>query len=502
MTAPPDRSPPHSTVAEEHVIACCLLDGGELDGAGNLTYYTLNRSITAGLKSDSFYFPANRLLFEVMVDLKTGNRPATLDVLAEELKTRRQLEAIGGFPYLMQVTGKIPTTAHAGYFIEKVRECEQKRALIRQATGLLEHAYNGSSIDELAQIAETLKPTPPRTRFNPESRLVTLAAKPTEPTTRLFLAKKPIATPGNLVTLISRAKTGKTAIIGGAVAAIIGAHYDRTGLDTLGFTAPHTKEAVILIDTEQSPYDAYTCHLRAFARAAQDDDVPWLKHYALVGCSAEQLRATLPEILAKAKQDHKAIFTLILDGVADFVASVNDEAECNGLVTWLRSIAVEYDCPIICVIHSNEAQKAGDDGRGHLGKQLTRKAESNLLLKKTGDVTVITSEKQRKAPITEKDGIAFCWSDEHGRHVSCTPDTTGKGGRPKTLTFQTFESIWPRTAEKAMTKNQILLYAKDVADVSESTLRKIIFAALNTGELIKIDSPIGPKYHLPGAPTA
>lgn len=62
---------------------------------------------------------------------------------------------------------------------------------------------------------------------------------------------------------------------------------------------------------------------------------------------------------------------------------------------------------------------AGDDGRGHLGKQLTRKAESNLLLKKEEDVTVITSEKQRKAPITAADGVAFKWSNGKGMHVSC-----------------------------------------------------------------------------------
>jgi hypothetical protein len=71
------------------------------------------------------------------------------------------------------------------------------------------------------------------------------------------------------------------------------------------------------------------------------------------------------------------------------------------------------------VIHSNEGLKSGDDGRGHLGKQLTRKAESNLLLKKEGETTAITSEKQRKAPITAADGVAFKWSDEEGRHISC-----------------------------------------------------------------------------------
>jgi hypothetical protein len=333
-----------------------------------------------------------------------------------------------------------------------------------------------------------------------EKRRVTLASRPQEPVTRLFLAGKPIATPGNLTTLISRAKTGKTATIGGVVAAIIASHYDRTGLDTLGFTAPHTKEAVVLIDTEQSPYDAYTCHQRAFARAAQEADIDWMMHYALVGMSAKQLAESLPNILARAKEKHGAVFTVILDGVADFVASVNDEAESNEFITWLRKLAVDYDCPIICVIHSNEAKMSGDDGRGHLGKQLTRKAESNLLLKKTGEITTITSEKQRKAPITEADGVAFVWSDEHGRHITCDPadlPQRAKGGRPKDTTFESLAAIWPKKAEKALTMGQLLLYAKDEDGTSESTLRRIVKAAVQVGQLVKLPGPIGPRYHLP-----
>ena len=129
--AAPDRSPPHSAEAEEHVIACCLLDGSD----------TIARCLEARVTAASFYFPANRLLFEVMLELYQKSPPVTLEILAEELKTRRQLEAVGGFPYLMQVTGKIPTTAHAGYFIEKVREKHLLRELIKTATGAIEQAY-------------------------------------------------------------------------------------------------------------------------------------------------------------------------------------------------------------------------------------------------------------------------------------------------------------------------------------------------------------------------
>lgn len=129
--AAPDRSPPSSAEAEEHVIATILLDESD----------TLKRCIAGGLSADAFYFPANRLLYEVCLELHEQGKPVMLETLAEELKTRRKLEAVGGFTYLMQVTGKIPTTAHAQYFIEKVREKHLLREAIRTATGIVESAY-------------------------------------------------------------------------------------------------------------------------------------------------------------------------------------------------------------------------------------------------------------------------------------------------------------------------------------------------------------------------
>jgi hypothetical protein len=344
------------------------------------------------------------------------------------------------------------------------------------------------SLDLLFRRPDGLKPAPTSDLATLQSRRITLASNPTEPVTRLFLAGKPVATPGNLTTLISKAKTGKTATIGSVVAAIVGAHYDRPGLDTFGFTAPHTKEAVILIDTEQSPFDAYTCHKRALARAGQTEDVDWLHHYSLVGYSADKLRKILPVILAEAKTKHGAVFTVILDGVADFVASVNDEQECNTFVAELHGTAVAYDCPVLCVIHSNEAIKSGDDGRGHLGKQLTRKAESNLLLKKNGEITTITSEKQRKAPITEADGISFRWSDEHGRHVSCETEassaTKGKSGPKPKYDPQAMLTCLPSPTDKSLPLGQILRKVSQLpCSISERQFKDYMAKWVETGEV-------------------
>jgi replicative DNA helicase len=129
--APVRREMPASEEAEQHVIACCLLDGSD----------TIARCLEARLAVESFYWPSNQIIFEAILELNKRGQPVTIEILAEELSTRRLFEQVGGFPYLMQVTGKIPTTAHAGYFIEKVREKHLLRELIKTATGAIEQAY-------------------------------------------------------------------------------------------------------------------------------------------------------------------------------------------------------------------------------------------------------------------------------------------------------------------------------------------------------------------------
>jgi replicative DNA helicase len=126
------RMPPHSVEAEEYLLSCCLLDGSD----------TIARCLEARLPSAAFYSPANRLIFEKLCELYQKSPPVDVAVLAEELKTSRQLESIGGFAYLTQISGRIPTTAQAQYFIDKVREHYLLRELIKVATGAVENCYN------------------------------------------------------------------------------------------------------------------------------------------------------------------------------------------------------------------------------------------------------------------------------------------------------------------------------------------------------------------------
>ncbi len=482
----PGRDMPASEEAEQHVLACCLLEGD--DGA------TLARCTASGLTPDSFYWPANQLIFGRLLDMASRGIALGLETLVSEMGA--DLDVVGGFPYLMQVTGKVPTTAHAGYMIGKVREKELLRDAIKASTQTAEEAYTlTSGLDEFLQsarhristladasITEATKLA--RSASELAARRVQFSNKPPEPQTRLFLAGKPIATPGNLTTVTSKAKTGKTTTLSAAGAAIVAASADRHDRDTFKFSAPHNSDqAVIVIDTEQSQYDSWLCYERGLKRAGETTDPKWLMHYSLVGYTPEQIKAAILLALDHGKATHKGVFILILDGVADLVSSVNDEVECNALVVWLRALSVNYNCPIICVIHSNESVQSGDDGRGHLGKQLIRKAESNLVLRKVDDVTTITSDKQRKAPITEKDAVSFQWSEELQMHVSCEAPEAKKRGPKKSHHLDSYLSVFPKTEATAKPFPQMLNFADAKRPISRNTFWALVEQGVVNGEI-------------------
>ena len=125
------RVPPHSVEAEEQLLSACLLDGGDV----------VARCLEGKIAAASFYVPANRLIYEKLLELYNAGKPIDLAILAEELKTTRQLDEIGGYAYLTRISGRIPTTAGAAYFIEKVRELALLREIIRAATGAVEDCY-------------------------------------------------------------------------------------------------------------------------------------------------------------------------------------------------------------------------------------------------------------------------------------------------------------------------------------------------------------------------
>lgn len=249
-----------------------------------------------------------------------------------------------------------------------------------------------------------------------DARLFNLEAPPPNPLPRYLVAGVGISTPGNLTCVSSQAKNGKSSLIAAMMAAAICAEFNDSGRDTLGVTATAPGGLTILqIDTEQSPFDAHQMIRRTLRRAGVETSPPFLKPYSLAGFSASETRSAISLLIAAEAVG--GLHSVIIDGVADAVNDVNDAAECNAFVAELHDLAIKYNCPIIGVIHENPGQDGGKM-RGHLGSQLVRKAESIIRLKKTDEVTVVFSDKTRQAPILEKNGPRFQWSNEAQMHVS------------------------------------------------------------------------------------
>ena len=410
---------PHSIEAEERLLTCCLIDGHD----------TIVRCLESKIEGAAFYSPANRLVYEKIQEIHQKNPPVDIEVLAEELKSSKQLETIGGYAYLAQITTRTPSTAHVQYYMDKVCELHRLREIIKTSTSTIEKCFK--RVDDFGQLITVIERDFSGVLQAPggrkatiwaevESRRVKASKPPPEPSPRFYLADKLISTPGNLCNFIAKAKSGKTASIGSILASAVAVSLGKTNLDTLRFSANNPDgKALVVIDTEQSKRDAHRCLMRALDRAEESDEPSWLRVYGLVGYSADELCEALPVIMENTVKECGGIFAICLDGVADFVSDVNDLNQCSELVKRLLKLAGAHDCSILNVIHANEGKTAGNDGRGHLGKELMRKGESNLLLRKSGDVTTITSGYQRNAPISEQDGVAFKWSDEHHRHVSC-----------------------------------------------------------------------------------
>ncbi len=142
------RSAPNSPEAEEHLLGCCLLDGAE----------SIARCLEAKLPGAAFYSPANRLVYEKLCELYQKNPPVDVAVLAEELKSARQFEAVGGYAYLSQLSSRIPTTAQVQYFIEKVRELFLLRELIKVATTTVENclSFQGGISEFIDQVEQDI----------------------------------------------------------------------------------------------------------------------------------------------------------------------------------------------------------------------------------------------------------------------------------------------------------------------------------------------------------
>lgn len=210
-----------------------------------------------------------------------------------------------------------------------------------------------------------------------------------------------IATLGNFMLIIGKAKSRKTFFMIMALAAIV---RDYIVLNRIKGCLPEGKKAALYFDTEQSRYHVQKAVKRVCKLSGID--VP-------VNFNAYGLRKYKPsermQLIEYAIYNTPGLGFVVIDGVRDLVTSINDEEQSTMMASKLLKWTEELNIHIVVVLHQN---KADNNARGHLGSELVNKAETVLSItkdEKNKDISIVEAEYCRDI---EPESFAFNINDE------------------------------------------------------------------------------------------
>lgn len=139
---PAERIPPHAIDVERAVLGAMLLEKEAIAKAIEI------------LDAGCFYRDAHRKIFSAIVALFERSEPADSQTIVEELRKRKDLEAIGGASYLAELASEVATTANVEYHARIVLEKAKRRKAIVRAEQLKTVAYReDQDIDGLLDTA-------------------------------------------------------------------------------------------------------------------------------------------------------------------------------------------------------------------------------------------------------------------------------------------------------------------------------------------------------------
>lgn len=123
---------PHSRSAEAELISGVLVDQ-----TGSAWALALN----CGIRPEAFYTASGRAIWETLCELrKDGTAGVDVALLAEALKLRQQMDVVGGYAGLVEMTGGQSTSANVRYYAEAVVCLWERRHAIKMASELREAA--------------------------------------------------------------------------------------------------------------------------------------------------------------------------------------------------------------------------------------------------------------------------------------------------------------------------------------------------------------------------
>ncbi len=139
----PNKTIPNNLEAEQAVI-----------GSMFLSQYALNKACET-LTKEAFYNNQNAIIFDTIKSMAEAKKPIDLTTLTVELKSKNELNSVGGVEYLSDVLESVPTASNIDYYIKLVEDSAILRRLIEVSTNITTNAYQSEgNVNETLDEAE------------------------------------------------------------------------------------------------------------------------------------------------------------------------------------------------------------------------------------------------------------------------------------------------------------------------------------------------------------
>lgn len=105
---------------------------------------------------EDFYDQKNKHIFAALKHLYESHSPIDVLTVTDELRSKKQLDAIGGPAYLNELTNFVPTAAHVAQYAEIVADKAIRRRLITATAEISDISYDeNKKVSELIEDAES-----------------------------------------------------------------------------------------------------------------------------------------------------------------------------------------------------------------------------------------------------------------------------------------------------------------------------------------------------------
>src|ERR1700760_4387400 len=127
------KMPPQAKDLEDAVLGAIMLEKGAFD------------TVVEILKPECFYVESHQRIFRSMQTLAQKSQPIDILTVVEELRTREELEMVGGAYYVTKLTNTVVSSANIETHSRIILQKFIQRELIRISGEIISDAYEDST---------------------------------------------------------------------------------------------------------------------------------------------------------------------------------------------------------------------------------------------------------------------------------------------------------------------------------------------------------------------